>query len=151
MRVLLKENLIVLIPESSYETQEMEDWRPDCCACAASGQGTIAPPTSRMNSRSRWRETRLAPASYGAWRDRMATPPAYRFTDLAGKRLELLREVVTRLRRLAILADVSSPAAMLEMGEVRAMAGTFGLELTTLEIRQAEDYRSSLGVAQWPR
>ena len=52
-------------------------------------------------------------------------------TDLAGKRLELLREVVPGLRRLAILANVGNPAAVLEMGEVQAAARTLGLEVAT--------------------
>ena len=60
-------------------------------------------------------------------------------TDLAGKRLELLREVVPGLRRLAIMANVGNPAAVLEMGEVQAAARTLGLEVATFEIRRAED------------
>ena len=60
-------------------------------------------------------------------------------TDLAGKRLELLREVVPGLRRLAIMANVGNPGAVLEMGEVQAAARTLGLEVVTLEIRRAED------------
>jgi putative tryptophan/tyrosine transport system substrate-binding protein len=60
-------------------------------------------------------------------------------TDLAGKRLELLREVVPRLRRLAVLANVGYPDAVLEMGEVQAMARTLGLEVAPFEIRRAED------------
>ena len=60
-------------------------------------------------------------------------------TDLAGKRLELLREVVPGLRRLAIMANAGNPAAVLEMGEVQAAARTLGLEVVTLEIRRAED------------
>ena len=60
-------------------------------------------------------------------------------TDAAGKRLELLREVVPGLRHLAILANVSAPGSVLEMGEVQAAARTLGLETTTLEIRRAED------------
>ena len=52
-------------------------------------------------------------------------------TDLAGKRLELLREVVPGLRRLAIMANVGYPAAVLEMGEVQATARTLGLEVAT--------------------
>jgi putative ABC transport system substrate-binding protein len=60
-------------------------------------------------------------------------------TDLAGKRLELLREVVPGLRRLAILANVDAPGAVLEMGEVQAAARALGLEVVTLEIRRAED------------
>ena len=61
------------------------------------------------------------------------------FTDLAGKRLELLREVLPDLRRLAILANASSPATALEVAEVHAMAGTFGLEVVAPEVRRPED------------
>jgi putative ABC transport system substrate-binding protein len=60
-------------------------------------------------------------------------------TDLAGKRLELLREVVPRLRRLAIIFDVGFPQAVLEMGEVQAAARTLGIEVAPLEIQRAED------------
>ena len=60
-------------------------------------------------------------------------------TDLAGKRLELLREVVPRLRRLAIIANVGYPAAALEMGEVQAAGRTLGIVVAPLEIRRAED------------
>jgi putative ABC transport system substrate-binding protein len=60
-------------------------------------------------------------------------------TDLAGKRLELLREVVPALRRLAIMANMGNPASVLEMGEVQAAAGTLGLTVVTVEIRGIED------------
>ena len=59
--------------------------------------------------------------------------------DLAGKRIELLREVVPRLRRLAIMGNVGFAEAVLEMGEVQAAARTLGLEVAPLEIRRAED------------
>ncbi len=59
--------------------------------------------------------------------------------DLGGKRLELLREVVPGLRRLAILANVGNPSNVLEMGEVQAAARTLGLEAAPFEIRRAED------------
>jgi putative ABC transport system substrate-binding protein len=59
--------------------------------------------------------------------------------DLAGKRLELLREVVPGLRRLAVLANVANAATAPEMGEVAAAARTLGLEVVTLEARRAED------------
>src|ERR1700692_2715735 len=59
--------------------------------------------------------------------------------DLAGKRLELLREVVPRLRRLAIIVDVGFPEAVLEMGEVQAAGRRLGIEVAPLEIRRAED------------
>jgi putative ABC transport system substrate-binding protein len=60
-------------------------------------------------------------------------------SELAGKRLELLRQVVPGLHRLAIMVDMDSPAAVLEMREVKAMAGPLGLEVIPLEIKRAED------------
>jgi putative tryptophan/tyrosine transport system substrate-binding protein len=60
-------------------------------------------------------------------------------SDLAGKRVELLRQVVPALRQLAILANVGNPNAVLEMGEVQRAAGTLGLDAVTFEIRRAED------------
>ena len=59
--------------------------------------------------------------------------------DTAGKRIELLREVVPRLRRLAIMVDVGYPSAVLEMNEVQTAARALGLEVTPLEIRRGED------------
>jgi putative ABC transport system substrate-binding protein len=59
--------------------------------------------------------------------------------DAAGKRLELLREVVPGLRRLAIMANIGNPGAALEMAEAQAAARTVGLEVTTIEIRRGED------------
>jgi len=59
--------------------------------------------------------------------------------DLAAKRLELLREVVPGLRRLAIIANIDYSAVVLEMREFQAAADTLGLEVATLEIRRGED------------
>jgi putative ABC transport system substrate-binding protein len=60
-------------------------------------------------------------------------------TDLAGKRVELLREVLPNLRRLAILANVGNPNVVLETSEVQAAARTLGIEVEAFEIRRAED------------
>ena len=59
--------------------------------------------------------------------------------DTGGKKLELLREAVPGLRRLAILANAGYPASVIEMGEVRTAARTLGLEVAALEIRRVED------------
>jgi putative ABC transport system substrate-binding protein len=59
--------------------------------------------------------------------------------DTAGKRLELLREAVPRLRRLAIMVNVDYPSAVLEMSELQAVARALGLEVVPLEIRRPED------------
>ena len=60
-------------------------------------------------------------------------------TDTADKRLELLREVVSNLGRLAIMANPGAPGALLEMREVQEAGRTLGLEVTTLEIRRTDD------------
>jgi len=59
--------------------------------------------------------------------------------ETGGKRLELLREVIPGLRQLAMLVNVGSPLAVLDLGEVQATARTLGLEVITLEIRRGED------------
>jgi ABC-type uncharacterized transport system substrate-binding protein len=60
-------------------------------------------------------------------------------TDSAAKKLELLREVVPGMRRLAILGNVGNPFTVLEIEEVQAAARTLGLEVHTPEIRRAQD------------
>jgi putative tryptophan/tyrosine transport system substrate-binding protein len=69
-------------------------------------------------------------------------------TDVAGKRLELLREVVPRLRRLAIMADAGFADGVLEIGEVQANARTLGLEVIVLELRRAEDIAPAFEAAK---
>jgi putative ABC transport system substrate-binding protein len=59
--------------------------------------------------------------------------------DLAGKRLELLREAIPALRRLTITANPDSRAVVLEMREVQTTASSFGFDVTTVEIRKSED------------
>ena len=59
--------------------------------------------------------------------------------DTTTKRLELLREVIPGLRRLAILINTGNPVAVLELREAQTAARTLGLELVTFEFRRAED------------
>jgi putative ABC transport system substrate-binding protein len=60
-------------------------------------------------------------------------------TDLGGRRLELLREIVPRIRKVAILGNVDSPLIKLEMDDVEAAARALGLQAVKLEIRKADD------------
>ena len=68
-----------------------------------------------------------------------ATGLSTQASDAVGKRLELLRELLPDLRRLAIIGNVDYPAAVQEIAEVRATARTLGLDVDVLEIRRAED------------
>jgi putative ABC transport system substrate-binding protein len=64
-------------------------------------------------------------------------------SDLAGKRLEFLREVVPGFQRLAILANPDSPNVRSELPEVQAGAHRLGFETATFQVRRAEDIESA--------
>ena len=59
--------------------------------------------------------------------------------QLIGKRLELLREVIPQLRRLAIMANAGYAAPALEAEKTKATAQTLGLEAARLVIWRSED------------
>jgi putative ABC transport system substrate-binding protein len=59
--------------------------------------------------------------------------------ESTGKRLELLREVVPGLRRMAVMINVDSPTTLPEVAGIEAAAGRLGFEVDKLEIRRAED------------
>jgi len=64
--------------------------------------------------------------------------------ELAGKRLELMRELLPGARRLAIMANAGYRASMLELEQVRASARSLGLEPVPVEIRRADDIPAAL-------
>ena len=59
--------------------------------------------------------------------------------EIAGKRVALLREIVPNLRRLAILANASSPIGVIEISETQLAAQTVGIDTVALAIRRAEE------------
>jgi ABC-type uncharacterized transport system substrate-binding protein len=65
-------------------------------------------------------------------------------TDTVGKRLELLREVVPSLNRLAVMANAGYSGGALEIGQLQATARTLGFEVVPLEIRRTEDIAPAL-------
>jgi putative ABC transport system substrate-binding protein len=60
-------------------------------------------------------------------------------SDTVGKRIELLREIVPGLRRVALLVNPRSPGAVLEASEVQTTIRGLGLESVKSEISRAED------------
>ena len=60
-------------------------------------------------------------------------------TDLGGRRLALLREVLPGLKRVAVLGNVDSPLITLEMEGVQADGTKLGLETFRLEVTKAEE------------
>jgi putative ABC transport system substrate-binding protein len=68
-----------------------------------------------------------------------ATGLSVQNVDLVGKRIELLREVVPNLTRLAVIANVAQSDPAREMREVETAGRGLGLEVAVLELRRAED------------
>jgi putative ABC transport system substrate-binding protein len=66
-------------------------------------------------------------------------------TDTAGKRIELLREIVPKLARLAVMANAAAPGAVLEMGEVVTTARGLGLEAIPIEIHGENEIAAAVG------
>jgi putative tryptophan/tyrosine transport system substrate-binding protein len=60
-------------------------------------------------------------------------------TELVGKRLDLLRQALPRLRRLAVMANIDSSASARSLREVETAARASGLDVVPLEIRHAQD------------
>jgi putative tryptophan/tyrosine transport system substrate-binding protein len=71
-------------------------------------------------------------------------------TDVAGKRVELLRQVVPQLRRLAILGNVDSSAVVLEMQAAEAAANKLGFEAIPLKVRRAEEIAPAMEAIKGP-
>jgi putative tryptophan/tyrosine transport system substrate-binding protein len=60
-------------------------------------------------------------------------------SDLAGKRIELLRQVAPQVRRLAVMANIGYPAPAVEMREAIQTARALRIDVAALEVRRAAD------------
>ena len=60
--------------------------------------------------------------------------------ELNGKRLELLKETVPTLARVAVLSNPENPTQPLEWKTIRAAAQSLGLKLQPIEVRTAKDF-----------
>jgi putative ABC transport system substrate-binding protein len=60
-------------------------------------------------------------------------------TDLAAKRLELLREVLSDLRQVGVLGNADNPGSIAEMAEIQAASRTLGLTVVPVHIRRPDD------------
>ena len=61
-------------------------------------------------------------------------------TELGGKRLELLKEAVPKLSRVALLYDPGSPSNLLELKEVQTGARALKLTVQPWEVRAANEF-----------
>jgi putative ABC transport system substrate-binding protein len=63
--------------------------------------------------------------------------------ELSGKRLQILTEIIPRLTRVAVMANVESPAATLSLGQSRAAAQSLGVRIVPIEVRTPADFASA--------
>jgi len=68
-------------------------------------------------------------------------------TKLGGKRLELLREVVPRLRRVAVFWNPANLSVALLLRETEVGARALGVQLLSLEVRGPEDFEAAFAAA----
>jgi putative tryptophan/tyrosine transport system substrate-binding protein len=60
--------------------------------------------------------------------------------ELGGKRLELLKEALPKVARLAVLYEAASPPSVIEVKEVQTAAGALKLTIQPWEVRAADDF-----------
>jgi putative ABC transport system substrate-binding protein len=67
--------------------------------------------------------------------------------ELGGKRLQLLKEILPGLSRVAVLWNAASPYASLVVRETEATATTLGVQLQSLVVRGPDDFEGALAAA----
>ena len=65
---------------------------------------------------------------------------AFSSVDLAGKRLELLREVVPKLRRVAMLWHSDNPGNLVQLKGAEVAARTLGMQFERVPVRGTDDF-----------
>ena len=68
-------------------------------------------------------------------------------TEVVSKRMQMLKEVVPGLRRVAVLANSVNPIHALFMQETESTARMLGLELQPLEVHGPEDFEAAFAAA----
>jgi putative ABC transport system substrate-binding protein len=63
--------------------------------------------------------------------------------EISGKRLELLKEVVPRLFRVAVFGDSNEPGNSTSLRETEAAAGVFGAQLQVLDVLSAKEIETA--------
>jgi putative tryptophan/tyrosine transport system substrate-binding protein len=69
-------------------------------------------------------------------------------SDLGAKRLELLREVLPRLSRVAVLWNAANPYSLLVFEQTQAGGRTLGIEVQSLAVRGPDDFDSAFEAAR---
>ena len=68
--------------------------------------------------------------------------------DLGGKRLELLKELLPRLARVAVLWNAANPYAAIVFKETQAAGRTLAIEVQSLEVQSPDDFDGAFAAAR---
>jgi ABC-type uncharacterized transport system substrate-binding protein len=68
-------------------------------------------------------------------------------TDLEAKRLEILKEIVPGIKRVAILGDFRNSAVVVQWDEVQTAARSLALEVEPFGVRNSEDINRAFETA----
>ena len=71
--------------------------------------------------------------------------------EIGGKRLELLKEIVPRLARVAVLGDSTEPGNAQVLREMELAAGAFGVQLQYLDVLDPKDFETAFRAANKER
>jgi ABC-type uncharacterized transport system substrate-binding protein len=71
--------------------------------------------------------------------------------ELSGKRLEILKEILPKISRIAVLWNGANPVKRLDFKETEVAAQALGLRLQSLEVKKSDDFGSKLKAAVMPR
>jgi putative ABC transport system substrate-binding protein len=71
--------------------------------------------------------------------------------ELSGKRLELLKEAVPKVSRVAVLWNVANPVAALQLRETEVAARALGVKLQSLGVRGAKDFDAAFAAMRRER
>ena len=69
------------------------------------------------------------------------------FSELVGKRLELLKEIIPRLSHVAVLGTSTNPANTLQLKETELAAGVFGVKVQYLDVLDPKDTETAFRAA----
>jgi putative ABC transport system substrate-binding protein len=72
------------------------------------------------------------------------TGVAVNASDMAGKRVQLLKELVPRLKRVAMLSHPPHPTNAMQLQGAEAAARTLGVQLEAVPVRGADDFATAL-------
>jgi putative ABC transport system substrate-binding protein len=72
------------------------------------------------------------------------TGVAVNASDMAGKRVQLLKELVPALKRVAMLSHPAHPTSALQVEGAEAAARTVGVQLDVVPVRGADEFASAL-------